>query len=128
MDLKSLKAEQHTVVEIVDPLGEPTDIRITVAGSDSDVYREAQKEQSKAAIARASRGGRRSQMPNPDEMEARALDFLASCTVDWRGMEEDGVAVPFSAAAARRVYAEHRWLREQVDEAIADRSLFFKRA
>lgn len=65
----------------------------------------------------------------PEELEAEAVEFLAAVTApDWYLVDFDGnvIDVPFSPENARELYKEPAllWLREQVDEWVADRGNF----
>lgn len=58
---------------------------------------------------------------DPEDSEAEELDDLVACTLGW-----SGCATPYSAAAARELYADprRRWLRAQVKAALDERELF----
>jgi hypothetical protein len=58
---------------------------------------------------------------DPEEDAAEELDDLVACTLGWRG-----AVVPYSADAARTLYADskRRWLREQVKQALGEAELF----
>lgn len=112
-------ANKGTVVDITHPVsGEVLGIKITVAGSDSDIYRKAQRQILNKRLAQ------RAVKTKAEEIENESLELLVKCTLGWEGVEEAGAPIPFSAEAARSLYKKYPWLREQVDTAIADRSLF----
>lgn len=49
-----------------------------------------------------------------DDLDELLRDTAVVRTIGWRGVEEDGKAVPFSAENAARIYEEHTWLRDLV--------------
>lgn len=63
------------------------------------------------------------------EMERDRIEVLAALTTGWRLVHLDGkpLNIPFDKDAARELYALSTctWLREQVENAIGDRSNFF---
>lgn len=103
-----------------------TGIEIKVLGMDSSAYRQIiQKHQRKRAKA-FERSGRLMSL-SPEEMEDEQRELLVACTVDWKGVSEDGAEpLPFTPENARSVYESTPVIREQVNAAIADRALFIK--
>lgn len=49
-----------------------------------------------------------------DELDELLRDTAVIRTISWRGIEEDGKAVPFSVENATRIYENHTWLRDLV--------------
>jgi hypothetical protein len=129
MNLNSLSAAETADVEITHPVsGEPTGITVTVASQDSAVYRDLQRKQSEKRMQKLAKAGRRSAVVvSPEDLERDNLELLAGCTLGWKGLEIDDKEVPFSVEKAKELYAQPqlRWFRQQLDEAISDRSLFF---
>ena len=124
MDLKDLDvvaaANRGADVELVHPITrEPLGSTITILGRDSDEYRAAVAEQARKRAQSRNKGA-----ISFTEVDDGALDILAACTTGWSGIVENGEPVQFSPAEARRIYKKYPWIREQVDEALADRSLF----
>ena len=125
MDLKSLKFETSTDIRIIHPTtGQDLDIVITVASADSDVFRNAELRRTQNRLNKVQRGARRALTAEANE--ADSLDILISCTLGWKGVELEGVPLPFTPDNVRSVYQEFPWLRQQVDEAIVDRSNFIR--
>ncbi len=66
----------------------------------------------------------------PEELEADAIELLAALTAGWKLVSFDGsdLGVEFSQENARELYASPgmAWLRDQVDEFVADRGNFSK--
>lgn len=59
------------------------------------------------------------------QYDAEAVDDLVSLTLGWSGIAMDGKELPFTHANARMVYTRFRWLREQVEEFVGSRAVFF---
>ena len=126
MDLNELKLKDTAVVEILHPVtGEPLGIRITIHSSDSDVARNMIRAQATTRLHHL-RSKKRSILTQ-EEVEAEGTEYLVKCTVGWEGVEENGTPLSATPENLRRVYSTpaYRWLRQQVDEAIAERGLFF---
>ena len=102
--------------------GAPTPITITVASPDSDAYKAVdwRVKNRNITMARKSKNGL-----TIEAIDASGLDILVGATLGWDGMTWDGAALPFSADNARMVYTTFSFIREQVDEFLADRANFF---
>lgn len=105
----------------VGPEDDAKPVSITMYGIDSERFREAEQ----ALRNRALKQGRRIKI-TAEDAEEDAIAILARCTAGWSGIVIDGTEVPFSTESAAKVYRRLRWLREQVDEFIADRANFLK--
>lgn len=124
MDLKSLQQADEADVEIVHPVtGKKLGIAITVYGIDSPIARAAQNKLTNKRLARGARGLRGK--VTAEEIDAETLEYLASLTKRWKGVEDGGHVVAFSMEAAVDIYQRFPWLRKQIDEAVGDRELFF---
>ncbi len=99
--------------------GKPITVR--VKGADSKSFR-----QEMHRLAEAQAGKR--QKVTRAKAETNAIELLASVTIGWDGIVWEGEPLKFSEENARMLYRERPWLREQVDEFIADRANFFKDA
>ncbi len=117
-----LDAEWLTVRDL---RGAATDFAILLAAPDSAPARRAWSRLRAASLA-GLRAGRMSDSSDPEELDARDLDFLAGLTLDWRGLENQGRAVVFSAESARSLYAEHPFIREQVAAFTGERRHFLR--
>lgn len=125
-DLATLKQSQmdFAAVEITNPAtGEPTGIKITLAGPDSDAYRKiamkVQNEQLQYAMKNRGK-------TTAERLAANALETLIGATVSWEGLAEDGKELECTPENVRRVYTEFPFIKEQVDEFLGDRRNFFK--
>lgn len=94
--------------------GSPMTIRL--CGRDSRPYR--------AELSRfQQRMARDRKTPSPAELEEHSSSTLAACTLGWNLQGKTGM-LPFSADAARQLYTDRRWIREQADEWVGTRANF----
>lgn len=112
-------AGQGFELQLVDDTGAKIDWFVKVVGADSDAYQAALRDIQRRNIDVINRT--RKVAFEPEQQEESALELAVSATIGWRG--EDAIA-PFSAAEARRIYAEYPQIREQVDRAVNDRANF----
>lgn len=106
-------------------------VTITLVGSDSDIYVKAINKNRDANIDEMRRRAKFSSEAD----DYKGAKLLARCTITWRGIPvgwlngtADETLAEFSYENALKMYSNRgvRWLREQVDEYIADRSNFSK--
>jgi hypothetical protein len=99
--------------------GEPTGIRMLIAGPDSDVQRRSEVSFYDELADATGADGKVS-------AEARAVarfNMLSRCVLSWE-IEEGGKAVPFRHGNVVRVLRAARWIEIQVDAFAGDRSKF----
>src|SRR5438067_10488572 len=80
---------------------------ITVLGKDSAAFREHVRRSSNDRLRRQfqlQRKGRDNEPPTIELIENEAIELLVACTKDWRDIELDGAALPFSDENARKLY------------------------
>lgn len=98
---------------------------IDLFSADSEIARKQQRAVSRKRLAMRGRG-----KLTPEELEAEGVELLAALTTAWHLLDFNGgkIDVPFSQENARELYAESAlsWIREQVDEFVADRGNFSK--
>jgi len=121
-------AEAGATMELRDPYtdevirsddGEPW--TITVMGADSPTFKRAIID-----IQQATKPGRKM---SPAEQERNTVNALARITIRWsKNWTWGKKPFEFSPENARRLYADRPWVRGQIDEFIADRSAFFRKA
>jgi len=134
MDLSNLdvskKAEDGAILELDHPVtGDPLideesgeAISIILLGTDSKTYRDKQREYQRKRLSKMTKKrGKEMDLTMSDE---DACDLLATCTVGWEHMVENGEELEFSKEAAYKLYMKYNWIREQVDMFIADRENF----
>jgi len=115
MDLKQLDTKQRSnegvLMDIVYPgSGEPTGVRIRVAGIDSDRFNEFARERSKKAVQQAATGSNKE-----ESNEDYAVELLSACTIDWEGVEYNGEGLECTRENAKWVYQEFPAIRRQVN-------------
>ncbi len=115
-----LELEHPVTGELLDHEGKK--FIITLAGTDSAAYRNKQRELQSKRIAKMSRKRNNKDFILSDE-DTSAL--LAAATIGWSGIMVGGEEIEFSTAAAKKLYLERNWIREQVDVFVGDRANFF---
>lgn len=115
-----MQVKHPTTGEVLMDNGEPVTIKLL--GTDSDAF---QRVNDVAINRRLKTPGRI--LPTAEEQRAIAIDMLVSCTLGWKGIGDDkGQPLPFTKDNCRMLYTKARWLREQVDVFVGDRSNFTK--
>jgi hypothetical protein len=94
-------------------------IVIRLLGADAPEYR-----QRVHRIANKNVQRRKKSAPSAEQIEEQTVSLLAAITVGWEGIVVNGEALEFSEQAAKELYQDHVWIREQVDEFVADRANF----
>jgi len=116
-------------LELTDPnpkSGKPLGVFITVVGSESDAFKDHVRSRANNSLREqfaAQRKGKQ-EPPTVDRAVEEAVRLLAACTVSWRTgdrpvIEWAGEQLECCEANARRLYA-HKWIRDQVDDAVGD--------
>ena len=114
-------AEDGATLTLRDPVsGEALDATITLVGSDSERYRQAQSEEQSKLLKRKQSGERL----DAEEWREQACRILARATISWENVEEGGQTLDCSEANARHIYRAYPWVREQVDAFVAQRANF----
>lgn len=114
-----------TEVEIYDNAGAATGIFITVYSSESDIAMATKRKALDRRIARMQRRGTKSTL-KAEELEAEAMELRVACTKSWRDLNYEGKPLECNDENKRMIYSRVSRIRDQVDEAIADVSLFTK--
>ena len=97
-------------------------VGIDLLGKDSDAYRLAAR---KITNRRLSQKG--VSTITAERIELEANEILANCTVSWVGIVYKGEALECNVANAKMVYKELPWLKEQVDEFVAERANYLEK-
>ena len=127
MDFDSLLTkeahEEGAEILISNPVtGKTTDLYIKVLGSDSLVWQKSIKRGRNKLISKLSEN---KEISEQDEIDAE-IDQLVAVTVDWRGIEREGVPVKFTAKDCKKLYTSSPGVRQQVDKFVSDRTNFIK--
>ena len=111
------------VPDLTKPVG------VYLLGIDSDAYRKQEAENRDAALDDMRKG----EPPSAAKSDDRATKLLVACTVGWENFpvawidgSDNEEPVTFSPRAAAAVYSGRgtNWIRNFVDQKIADRSRF----
>tara|TARA_Y100000296_G_scaffold84935_2_gene119609 strand:- start:948 stop:1376 length:429 start_codon:yes stop_codon:yes gene_type:complete len=136
MDLSELDvqaaAENGAAMQLMHPAtGEPLEhdgkpITITLMGADSAAFRRsvalAMAKQSKARDVDLSKATGEEIMATFDKGERAAVEHLLAVTIGWDNIVWEGEVLPFSRENAAMVYSRHRWIRDQANKFIGDRT------
>jgi hypothetical protein len=121
MDLANLlPAQQELVIKLHD--GTPTDVVFYLVGQDSKAFREVSKRHAQAYLAASK--------PDVNVLEKQNAELLAACIMNWKGLSENGNPVPYSSDKALELMLmpELTYIREQVEQFIAQRANFFRKS
>jgi len=108
---------------------EPIGIFWSLMGRDSDVFRSYTKEQTNAAIRREAMAKKRGKDPDIktiEDYEQDTITLLTICSVGWRSasstntIKYQGEELVFNVPNVKRVLTERPWIRNQLNEFIAD--------
>jgi len=91
---------------------------ITLYGKDSDIYRKAQRDITNRRLSKKTNA-----TLTAERLEAEANEVLARCTTKWNIVYE-GEAIECNFSNAKKVYTSLPWVKEQVDEFVAERGNF----
>ena len=106
--------------------GEETGEIIYVRGRLSDVAEQLQQRAVREMQKQYKRHNKFEPKDPQDQTEER-IDYAVACTIGWEGIEDaTGTPLPFSAAAAKKLYTDNRLILEAIDAAIGNDALFLK--
>lgn len=125
--LKPVKADEGATLELVHPETEEviSGLTITLLGQDSKVYRKLLLSKQQAALNRIAKG-KKAVDYDAEKMADDSIDDLVKLTISWTGVTVSGETLECTPDNVRRVYNEWNWVKEQVQEFVADRSNFFR--
>lgn len=135
IDLFSLDTSKHMSVaspcEILHPVTKaPTGQIIRIFGNDSEKVTAYINQEANSQLARDANMQRRNKEPLPPTVEkstARLIELLIVATESWENVSFNGQTnVPFTVAAAKELY-QVKFIREQLQEFMADIENFMKR-
>ena len=132
MDLMNLKPTSDTVeVKLVHPNtgdklknDDKTDMIITVYASHAKEHKAAMHEQTNKRL-KAMQGNKKVDFKS-EEIEEATLTLLSKVTASWN-ITYGGEKPKLTATKAKELYNEVFWIKEQIEEALAD-SLDFTKA
>lgn len=109
-------------LELLDKNKRKTGHTITVLGRDSDSYQSLMQQQNRRRWSRMQKAN--SARMTQEELEEDALDLLAACVKAWSFTLPGGDPFPCNASNAVELFRTAPYIKEQVDEAVADRGNF----
>lgn len=113
--------EEGAEVNILSPVdGTPTDVFVTIMGSDSKQWRTAKKKQAAQINEHLRKGGKYDEL-DYDSMDAEAL---ASVTLSWKGITKDGKEYKCNYGNALALYTDSPAVASQLIAFISDRENF----
>lgn len=96
---------------------------IDVVSKDSPEYQRVFKAQVTKSVQRTTKAGGKVKVTG-DTADADRLELLVACTKGWNGFELNGREFPYTQRNANTLYTRFKFIREQVEEFIADRGNF----
>jgi hypothetical protein len=102
--------------------GEDLSGKIKVVGKDSTKFVQLSDEYRRKTLEDMKSNKTMAQKMESAQEQSDAI--LVACTIDWEGMMLDGKDLPFSEFNVKMVYERFKWIKEQIDVAIADRANF----
>jgi hypothetical protein len=133
MDLSKLEiasaSEEGTRIEIYHPITEQSfepPIYVWVVGVDSQLYQKTALALQNKAMKKMIKSGRLRMSMTAEEQQANNIELYAKCTVNWENVEWEGKPLLCNFENVRMVLNKLPWLREQIETAISDRSLFLQ--
>jgi hypothetical protein len=133
MDLMNLKPTSDTVeVTLVHPNtgdtlknDDKSDMTITVYANHSKEHKAAMHEQTNKRLKTMQSGKKKVEFKS-EELEEATLTLLSKVTADWN-ITYGGEKPKLTVAKAKSLYDEVFWIKDQIEEALAD-SLDFTKA
>lgn len=133
MDLMNLKPTSDTVeVTLVHPNtgdtlknDDKSDMTITIYASHSKEHKAAMHEQTNKRLKTMQSGKKKVEFKS-EELEEATLTLLSKVTADWN-ITYGGEKPKLTVAKAKDLYNEVFWIKDQIEEALAD-SLDFTKA
>ena len=125
MDLKDLTPKSDTIeVEIKHPItgealknDDDTPMTITLHATHSKEYKSVMHEQTNRRLKAASATGKVD--ITSEELEENTLEVLAKATKSWN-LTFGGEKPELTVDAAKKLYTEVFWIRDQLDEGISN--------
>lgn len=100
-------------------------VTISLLGEDSKEYQEAKRRMGDKRLNDAIEAlKRRNRKLSSEEIEKDTLDLLVECTVGWDGLYFNSSQTEFSKEAAKLLYTDNSWIRDQAEAFIGDRANF----
>lgn len=105
-------------MQVCDEFNNPLDLFITIAGADSDVWQQANRDRQSRMFSRIA--------AQEDDDTDYDLNDLVAASLGWRGAEQDGEALEFSKTGVRQLYVQAPYIRDQITLWVHSRANFTK--
>lgn len=128
LDLNDIREAQTAEIELIHPATRaPLGAAVTVAGPEHPKRKQILWDRQRRLRAKFQKAQKLT-FSDPAEEESDEIEYLAACTLGWRGFMAGGADLPFSPAEAIRMYSdpELAWLRAQVRAGLDDVELFIR--
>lgn len=128
LDIKKIRDKHAADVELLDPVsGAPLDAIVTLIGPEHPKRKKIHNDRMRQVREAFSKAGK-IEVTDPEDDEAQSIADLAACTIGWRGIVSDGVAIDYTPEAAAALYADPElgWLRDQVRAFLNRRDVFIE--
>jgi hypothetical protein len=112
-------ADPGTGEPLADEAGNP--VTILLAGRDSKIYRKAQRTVTNRRLQK-----RGSNTLTAERLESEANEVLSHCTLGWSGIVFQSEEMVCNYINSKKLYDHLPWVKEQVDEFVAERSNFLE--
>lgn len=123
-------SEEGSVLKILDEYGEPLVaengefVTITLLGRDGEKYQKHLLSRQDRRLKDLQRG-KKYTPPTSTEMHEEELERSALCTVAWTNIDKGGEEYPCTYENALALYRSNKYVADQVESFISDRSNFF---
>lgn len=124
MKLTDLKPSVASM-EVVHPTMGATGVTLRLVGQDTKQFRDKAKQIAKSVVGKGTKD------VDLDAMQDQNLELVACCIVGWSGLEDDdGAELEYTPERALELIRnpELSFIKEQVEEFVADRKNFFRPA
>jgi len=126
LDLSKIDVLDECVVELLHPIkGTPVGASVTLLGPDHPVRRKISTARQTKIRNELKRTGK-IQFGDPETDLQDEIAELADCVIGWTGIAEEGNEVKYTKENAQRIFANVRWLREQVSAELNNKENFIK--
>jgi hypothetical protein len=118
------KFEDGIWIDIKDPYGNDTDMKVLVASYQSERVQKVRRQIGNKAIREQRRNPKKA--GTVEELERATDDVVVACVVDWKGFEMNGEALPCTPENVRSVVVNpDLWfIVEQIDKSAEDQQSF----
>lgn len=126
MDLSTLQTKQTSVLDLIGPNKEPTNISITLYSADSDVYDSAVAQMRDELVKLPSKAS----YTSPEQRRDIIAAMYARCTKEWEGLSWKGKELECTFENAKMIYAQPglKWILDQVQAFMEKRSNFLDKS